>query len=237
MYFYGLRMRRHEPSDDAAAFGVFGTRGERFGGTWQEERGHKRDAQREFQGWLFLFSFSHLDKAFPAVFSVHWGQQQKRTRGQQTEGSRTLWEGQGKQANPKAWVFYSDHTDSGSRTRSGKGSKEQAERMWALVWPWEPVVAWGWGRNGGHIVLLYMGYGSMGRRNNSAVSTRNKSSFLSVFVVESSVLPLAVWYRYGDGLYVRTVAVLGCTVNPSVETSSSQPSAPPFHSQQQAGGI
>lgn len=100
-------------------------------GAWQEERGHKRDAQREFQGWLFLFSFSLSTRLFPAVFSVHWGQQLKRTRGQQTEGVPYTVGGAGQAGKPKGvGFFYSDHTDSGSRMRSGKGSKQQqAEGM------------------------------------------------------------------------------------------------------------
>lgn len=153
MYFYGLRMRRHEPSDATA---VFGRRGERWGDMAGGKGSQKRCATGVPRMAFFFFSFSHLDKAFPAVFSVHWGQQQKRTRGQQTEGSRTLWEGQGKQANPEAWVFYSDHMGSGSRMRSGTGSKQQAEGIWALVWPWEPVVGgMGLRRWRPHCIIVY----------------------------------------------------------------------------------
>lgn len=71
-------------------WGIRDTGRETGGGAWQEERGHKRDAQRGVPRMaVFIFLFT-LDKAFPAVLSVHWGQQQKRTRGQQTEGSRTV---------------------------------------------------------------------------------------------------------------------------------------------------
>lgn len=173
-------------------WGIRDTGRETGGGTWQEERGHKRDAQRGVPRMaVFIFLFT-LDKAFPAVLSVHWGAATKTHKGTANRGVPYC--GRSKQANPEAWVFYSDHADSvGSRTRSGKGSKQQAEGMWVLVWPREPVVvAWCWGRNGGHIVLLYMGYGSMRGGSIQQFPRGTKGpSCLSVVVESSVLLPLA----------------------------------------------
>lgn len=120
----------------------------------------KRCATGSSKDGCFYFPF-HSRQGFSGCLVGALGAATKTHKGTANRGVPYC--GRSKQANPEAWVFYSDHTDSvGSRTRSGKGSKQQAEGMWALVWLREPVVvAWCWGRNGGHIVLLYMGYGSM----------------------------------------------------------------------------
>jgi hypothetical protein len=57
---------------------------------------------KEFQGGCFYFPF-RFDKAFPAVFAVHWGQQQNAQQVKKTRGTTHTAAGAGK---PRDVVFF-----------------------------------------------------------------------------------------------------------------------------------
>lgn len=83
---------------------------------------------------VFIFLFTSR-QGFSGRLLGALGAATKTHKGTANRGIPYTVEGAGQAGKPRGVVFYSDHTDSGSRTRSGKGSKEQAEGMWALVWP------------------------------------------------------------------------------------------------------
>ena len=158
MYFYGLRMRRHEPSD-AAAFGYSAGR-ERWG-DGKRKRSQKRDAMcvprwgwwRSSKEAAFIFIFA-FNTALQVVFSVHWGQQQNARKRTRKHGvpycgrSRT-----GRQTQRRGFIA-TTRAVAQDEEREGHGGGQQAatgRNMAACLAT--GVVAWGGWRP--HCIIVY----------------------------------------------------------------------------------